>query len=196
MTLLGLNAMRDRAGTMRGLCAIGLCGLALNGWGCRRSAPPKPEAASVVSAAAPSSWKEPAPETDAWSATLWERAREGEADDLARLAQFEGSVGLVTHAQGERRKTALLALAYADDLSAAAFLADAARKNEDADLALDVLLDLLTRPRRAVDPEDALEIAEACQTLRALVQDKATADDRRVRVERVLSHMRDRRVCR
>ncbi|WP_394850141.1 hypothetical protein LZC95_22120 [Pendulispora brunnea] len=102
----------------------------------------------------------------------WARAREGEADELARLARKEGALGLVERgsANAEWRETALRALAYADGWAGLPWLADvgAGTNEKEAALALESASALAARPRRAVDPEDALELRAGCDKLSAL----------------------------
>lgn len=102
----------------------------------------------------------------------WARAKEGEADELARLARKEGALGLVERgsANAEWRETAIRALAYADGWAGLPWLADvgAAADEKEAALALESASALAARPRRAIDPEDALELRAGCDKLSAL----------------------------
>ncbi|WP_394839393.1 hypothetical protein LVJ94_21135 [Pendulispora rubella] len=102
----------------------------------------------------------------------WARAREGEADELARLARKEGALGLVERgsANAEWRETALRALAYADGWAGLPWLAEvgAGTNEKEAALALESASALAARPRRAVDPEDALELRAGCDKFLAL----------------------------
>jgi hypothetical protein len=130
---------------------------------------------------------------------LWVRARGGDADDLARLADRVGESGLAE--RGERdpsaRMTALRAMAHAPEPGAFAglpFLAEAARGADEAEAeaALESAIDLAARPRRAIDPEDAAEMKEGCDMLLALANDPKAARVRRVRAVRALRMLADR----
>ena len=114
---------------------------------------------------------------------LWTRAAEAEADDLARLANREGTTGLIERGSDPAfRKTAILALAYAEGYDALPFLAEIAGGTDEANalLAAQTAVDIASRPRRSVDPEDALEVREGCD--RFLVIAKQTQKPRRLRV--------------
>jgi hypothetical protein len=132
---------------------------------------------------------------DPVSLDLWTRAAEGERDDLARLCDHEGSDRLIeVAADRSRRVTALRALEFADDLTPLPFLADVASTGTD-DEAREALLSasaLVASPHRAVDPEDALEIAEGTRRLLALARDKAAPTSRRVLAIRALRLLADR----
>jgi len=136
---------------------------------------------------------------------LWARAQSdaGEADDLARLADREGAGGLAARANADpaARVTALRAMAYAPEPGAwegLPLLAEAARApgDDEANAALDSVIDLAARPRRAIDPEDAAELKQGCDVLLAI----ATAHDaktampraRRVKAIRALRMLADR----
>ena len=130
---------------------------------------------------------------------LWARARGGDADDLARLADREGESGLA--GRGERdpaaRLTAIRAMAYAPEPGAFAglpFLAEAARAPDEAqaEAALESAIDLAARPRRAIDPEDAAEMKEGCDMLLALANDPKAVRVRRVNAIRALRMLADR----
>ena len=114
---------------------------------------------------------------------LWTRASDGEGDDLARLADREGSVGLIERAVDPAlTRTSILALAYADGYAGLPFLAaTAGGENESlALLAAESLVEIAARRRRAIDPEDALEIREGCD--HALRVAKNGEKPRRLRV--------------
>jgi hypothetical protein len=136
--------------------------------------------ASSGDAAAASSHVEPtSPEIDA----LWAAAASGEADDLARLADREGAASLAEAGTNANKKlVAIRALAFADGFAGLPFLAQAA-DGADADAskaAADSIDALAGRPRRAVDPEDAVEFRAGCTQL--LITAKNTAKTRAVRV--------------
>jgi hypothetical protein len=118
---------------------------------------------------------------------------EGDADDLARLARYVGEEGLIAGATASRRRAALRALAFTD-LTALPFLADAAALPSDADAtdALDSILTLLDAPRRATDPEDALELRSGTSALLALAKDKTKSPARRALAVNALRLLADR----
>ncbi len=111
-------------------------------------------------------------------AQLWAQAASGEGGDLARLADREGAAGLVERAQdgGAPRATAVRAMAYAPEpgaFVALPYLAEVARGADDAlaQAALESVIELAARPRRALDPEDAAELKAGCDALLALAAD-------------------------
>jgi hypothetical protein len=124
---------------------------------------------------------------------MWARAGDGGAEDLATLAVHEGAAGLVEAAEQDPalRATAIRAMAHARGWAQSPFLAKAAAaKDEDeARSALEALVDLGSRPRRAEDPEDAEELAEACEKLAALAKDTTREKARRVLALRALRTM-------
>ncbi len=132
----------------------------------------------------------PPAESDAWRA-----ASSLASEDLGRLALREGSSGLVTGATTpELRRVAAHALAFAEDLESLPFLAEVAG-GTDAELALvaaESAVVLAARPRTSVDPEDALEVREGCDRLRAIVGSKDKPKPLRIKVARVLSMLEDR----
>ncbi len=130
---------------------------------------------------------------------LWTRAKGFEADDLARLADHEGAGGLVTRASAEPawRPTAIRAMAFAPEPGAfeeLPWLARNARTESDpeAAAALDSVIDLAARPRRAIDPEDAAELREGCDLLLALAKDAQAPRARRIASVRALRMLSDR----
>ena len=74
------------------------------------------------------------------------------------------------------------------------WLAGVTSTGSDADsaAALDAILDQAARPRRAVDPEDADEIADGCQTLLALARAPGRPRTRRVGAIRALRMLAER----
>jgi hypothetical protein len=104
---------------------------------------------------------------------LWQQAADGELADLARLHDREGDTGLIERAAVPAyRMTALAALACGDDFEALPFLADVAASGTDAeaDVALASAQSLAAVPRRARDPEDALELRQGCERLLGLAR--------------------------
>jgi hypothetical protein len=131
---------------------------------------------------------------DPRAAELWTAAAEGDADDLARLARYVGEEGLRSAgATGSRRRPALRALAFTD-LTALPFLAETASLPSDADAidALESILTLLDAPRRATDPEDALELRSGTSALLVLAKDKTKSPARRTLAVNALRRLVDR----
>jgi len=120
---------------------------------------------------------------------------DGDADDLARLEAELGSDGLA-EALGVpgRRLTALRALAFAEDFTALPLLARTAASgtDEEAAAALASVAILGSQPRRATDPEDAIEIHEGCALLVALARDPTRLSARRTLAVRALRLLADR----
>jgi hypothetical protein len=119
----------------------------------------------------------------------WARATQGDEDELARLATSIGCAGLRERAEVPAlRVTALRAMGACDDFSELAWLATVTSSGPDADsaAAIDAILDEAARPRRAVDPEDADEIADGCQTLLVLARAADRPKTRRVGAIRAL----------
>ncbi len=114
---------------------------------------------------------------------LWALAREGDDLDLSRLARREGPASLARALDvPEARPTALRALACADGPPEIAPLARVAAKGDAADAAkaLDTLLILAARPRRAEEIEDVDLLREGILALLALARDPASRRERRV----------------
>jgi hypothetical protein len=132
---------------------------------------------------------------------LWARARRDAsgADDLMRLADVEGATGLAERggADPESRTVALQAMAFAPEPGAFAgfpFLAQAAEGQDEtqAEAALDSLVDLAARPRRALDPEDAAEMKSGCDALLSVAKDPKAVRSRRVKAIRALRMLAER----
>ncbi len=126
---------------------------------------------------------------DPREAAQWTSAREGEPEELMRLADLAGCEGLAARAaQPDLRPTALLAMQYCHDFSELPLLAQVGTDGSDADaqLALGSAVALAARPRRSVDPEDADELHTGCGTLLSLARDLARPRDRRVLAIRAL----------
>ena len=123
---------------------------------------------------------------------MWTSAREGTTEDLASLATHEGAAGLVeAAAEPALRATAIRAMGYARGWAQLPFLAGAAGAPDDADarLALESLVELAARPRRAEDVEDEGELREGCDKLGALARDAARGRDRRIPAIKALRMM-------
>jgi hypothetical protein len=124
--------------------------------------------------------------------SMWERAKDGDAEDLAALAVHEGASGLIEGAsEPSLRPTALRALGFARGFAQLPFLAKVAsgKDEQEAMLALDATVELATRPRRAEDPEDAEELREGCEGLVTLAHDAKAARKRRILAIRALRMM-------
>jgi hypothetical protein len=121
---------------------------------------------------------------DAREAAQWAAAKEGEPEELMRLAQLVTCTGLHERAvqQPELRPTALAAARYCRDFSELPWLAQVGAEGSDADAraALAAIGDLAARPRRSVDPEDADELHGGCATLLALARKTDAPRERRV----------------
>jgi hypothetical protein len=112
------------------------------------------------------------PETE----RLWAEAKEGDENELSRLAHVEGATGLVERAaEPAFRRTALRAMAYADGFAQLPTLGDAAAKGapDEAGEAAESAAILAARVRRQVDPEDAEELKLGCAALLAAAKDPA-----------------------
>ena len=128
-------------------------------------------------------------ERDPRAEELWTRAREGDADDLARLYDLEGDRGLVERgALPAYRMTALQALGFAHDFFALPWLSEIAGSGTDAEAeaALESARSLAAWPRATRDPEDALELRAGCENLLALVIAKDKQPTRRAHAASVL----------
>ena len=126
---------------------------------------------------------------------LWTRAESGDVDDLTRLYARVGSDALVEASiSPARRLTAIRALAYADDFTALCFLVAVGTTgtDEEASAALGSVAVAAAAPRRAIDPEDALEIHDGCVRLLALARDRTRPAPRRVLAIRALRLLADR----
>ena len=171
------------------------------GIACGRTSTTKPVVASGVASGAPSASAIASADLDAGESLdprdveLWARATDGGDEDLARLAQREGSAGLVERgADVARRMTALRALAYAQDFVALPWLVEIAWGKDDgeATASLDSIAELAARPRRAVDPEDGAELRAGCDRLLALAKSDKPSKERRIVAIRAIRMMADR----
>jgi hypothetical protein len=172
--------------------SLSLAFILLAASGCPRKPPSAAEAGSVEAGAGAGV---DAAVRDPRLDELWERAGDGEADDLARLADREGTDGLVERARSPaQRMTALQAIGYTGDLAALPFLAEVATKGSDAEAeaALSSASQIAAEPRRATDPEDALELHEGCAALLALAKDVTRPRPRRVGSIRALRMLAER----
>ena len=131
---------------------------------------------------------------------LWVRAAQdgGDGDDLARLADREGASGLAARGETDpgMRAVAVRALAFAPEpgmFEGLPLLAQVAggKSDVEANAALDSAIDLAARPRRALDPDDAIELTKGCELLLALASDSSAARARRVKAIRALRMLAD-----
>jgi len=123
---------------------------------------------------------------------MWGHAKDGDEEDLTTLATHEGAAGLVEAAsEAELRSTAIKAMAYARGWAQLPFLAKTASGKDDTEarLALDSVVELATRVRRAEDPEDADELREGCDALSGLARDTKRQRVRRIAAIRALRMM-------
>jgi hypothetical protein len=126
---------------------------------------------------------------DAMEAAQWAAAKDGDPEELMRLAALVGCEGLHERAsQDALRATALQAARYCDDFSELPWLAQVGQDGNDADAraALDAAVELAARPRRSVDPEDADDLHVGCTTLLGLALAPDRPRERRVLAVRAL----------
>lgn len=146
--------------------------------------------AATVTASSRAAVKEAAVNAGVDEPLLWQHARLGDAENLSILARYEGPVGLeeVAEKDPSLRPIALKAMGYAPGYAQLPYLARAAAGSSDDDalLALDSVLELATRPRTSVDPEDAPELADGCGELLALAKDSGKTKTRRIKSVRAL----------
>jgi hypothetical protein len=132
---------------------------------------------------------------DAREAAQWAAAKEGDPEELARLADLVGCEGLRDRAETrDLRLSAITAMQYCRDFSELPFLTQvaAAGKDDEARAALDAVVELAARPRRATDPEDADELHVGCATLLDLARATDRPKGRRVVAIRALRMLADR----
>ena len=115
---------------------------------------------------------------DAREAAQWAAAEGKEVDpeELARLADLVGCEGLRERADVPAlRPTALRAMQYCRDFSELPWLAEVATTGSDdeAKEALEAVVELAARPRRATDPEDADELHTGCGALLELARGRS-----------------------
>jgi len=129
---------------------------------------------------------------------LWTRAKDGDDDELARLAQKEGARGLEERAASpQHRVTALRAMAFTPGFSSFATLGGAAEKGTDdeAKAAVESADAIAARKREQVDPEDDEELAAGCASLLAAAKNTQRARPIRVGAVRALRMLVDRPKC-
>jgi hypothetical protein len=132
---------------------------------------------------------------DAREAAQWAAAKEGDPEELARLADLVGCEGLRERGEAaEQRATAIRAMQYCRDFSELPWLAQigAAGGDDDARAALETVVELAARPRRATDPEDADELHAGCGALLDLAKAADRPKARRVLAIRALRMLSER----
>ncbi len=129
---------------------------------------------------------------------LWTRAKDGDDDELARLAQKEGAHGLEERAASPQfRVTALRAMAFTPGFSSLPTLGGAAEKGTDdeAKAAVESADAIAARKRDQVDPDDDDELAAGCASLLAAAKNTQRARPVRVGAVRALRMLVDRPKC-
>ncbi len=125
---------------------------------------------------------------------LWTRAREGDDDELARLAAREGEHGLEERAvMPQHRVTALRAMAFAEGFSALPTLGAAAEHGtaEEARAAVESADAIAARKRTQADVEDQAELTAGCAALLGAARDVARPRPTRVGAVRALRMLAD-----
>jgi hypothetical protein len=121
---------------------------------------------------------------------LWDDAMGGGEDELLRLANAEGPAGLEERAVDPRlRPTALSAMGYTRTLEGLALLGESAAGDPEplATIAVRSAEMIASNPRRSRDPEDALEVRQGCDRLRAARADPARPKSVKDGAERTLA---------
>jgi hypothetical protein len=128
-------------------------------------------------------------------ADAWAHAKDGDDEDRMRLVDLVGCTGLRERAGDPQwRATAIHAMAFCGDFSELPWLVSLGTGGSDP-LALDALqsvVDLAARPRRATDPEDAEELGEGCRALLGFARDAHGPKPRRVVAVRALRMLSER----
>jgi hypothetical protein len=125
----------------------------------------------------------------------WAAAKDGDPEELGRLARLVGCEGLRERADTpELRITAARAMQHCGDFSELPWLAQlaAGASDDEARAALESIVELAARPRRATDPEDADELHAGCAALLDLARATDRPKDRRVLAIRSLRMLADR----
>jgi hypothetical protein len=134
---------------------------------------------------------------DTREAAEWAAASTKDVDpeELARLAELVGCEGLREHGDDATlRPTAIRAMQFCHDFSELPWLAQVGTTGTDdeARAALDAVVELAARPRRATDPEDADELHVGCGALLDLARGAERPKERRVLAIRALRMLTDR----
>jgi hypothetical protein len=137
------------------------------------------------------------PPMDAREAAEWAAAsaKDVDPDELARLAELVGCEGLRERGDDAKlRPTAIRAMQFCRDFSELPWLAQVATTgtDDDARAALDAVVELAARPRRATDPEDADELHVGCGALLELARGAERPKERRVLAIRALRMLTER----
>ncbi len=125
---------------------------------------------------------------------LWIRAKDGDEDEVARLAAREGIRGLEERAaMPTYRVTALRAMGYAPGYSALAMLGSAAARGNEAEARAAVASTgtIAARKRAQTDLEEADELAAGCASLLGAAKDVGRPRDVRVGAVRALRMLSD-----
>jgi hypothetical protein len=133
------------------------------------------------------------PERSAELDEMWARAKDGEEDDLVRLARREGVTGLEDRgAHPVYRATAARALGFTDGYGALPWLAQVGTSDDpDALAALEGAVTLATQARRQRDPDDAEDLRTGCDKLLAFAKDAAAPRPKRVLAVRALRMLKE-----
>jgi hypothetical protein len=125
----------------------------------------------------------------------WAQADGGDPAELLRLVDLVGCSELPARAAVPGlRVLAVRAMRYCPDFSELPWLAGVASTGTDdvAIEALETVVDLAARPRRAVDPEDADELHAGCAALLGLARSTDRPRPRRVLAVRALRMLAER----
>ncbi len=125
----------------------------------------------------------------------WKAAESLDEDELARLAAAEGPDGLLEGAAADPKRAPLAAraLAYTSALRVLPFLAErGAGDGDDAAAALESAVAIAALPRRAEDPEDAVEMRAGCVALLALAKNVDRPKKNRILAIRALRMLEPR----
>lgn len=127
-------------------------------------------------------------------ADAWAHAKDGDDEDRMRLADLVGCVGLRERGgDAQWRATAVHAMAYCGDFSELPWLVSFGTGSDPLAVdALQTVVDLAARPRRATDPEDAEELGEGCRALLTFARDTHGPKARRVVAVRALRMLSER----
>lgn len=126
----------------------------------------------------------------------WERAKDGDEEELARLVRQKGVPGIVAglEAGGPAKPIALRALAVAPGYGQVLLLAQTAEAGDDetAELALVGAVTIAARARSAEEIEDAAELREGCDLLLRIAKNPNTPRKRRILTVGALRMFADR----
>jgi len=135
---------------------------------------------SVDAAPPPSLSAQPAAESERTKEELWRRALDGDAIDLARLADREGAGGLLEGLEegGAIGLAALAALPWAEDADAAyQRLGEIVRQLDPAATGpvLQAIIGMAARPRRQTEPLDPAGLRSCTEALVTLAERRSLA---------------------